>query len=97
MPGPVFVRVLQMSLTGCYSIGIVLAEGQFPDTDFTGQLVDFSFDETEGKIRIRAELEFWDRDAPAVAGYNGCAIAADVVWTGEEFILRNTECVELEK
>ena len=62
-----------------------------------GQLVDFSFDETEGKIRIRAELEFWDRDAPAVAGYNGCAIAADVVWTGEEFILRNTECVELEK
>lgn len=62
-----------------------------------GQLVDFSFDETEGKIRIRAELEFWDRDAPAVAGYNGCAIAADVVWTGEEFILRNTECLELEK
>lgn len=25
MPGAVFVRVLQMSLTGCYSIGIVLA------------------------------------------------------------------------
>ena len=54
-----------------------------------GQLVGFFFDEAEGKIRVRAELEFWDEDAPGTAEYNGCAVTADVVWDGYQFSLRN--------
>lgn len=57
-----------------------------------GQLVDFIFDEAAGKIRIRAELEFQDEDAPGTAGYNGCSITADVVWAKDHFVLKQTEC-----
>ncbi len=59
-----------------------------------GQLVGFSFDEAEGKIRLRAELEFWSEDAPGTAGSNGCALTADVVWGDRRFSLKNVGCGE---
>ncbi len=61
-----------------------------------GQLVDFFFDEAEGKIQVQADLEFWDEDAPGMAGYNNCSITADVVWLEDHFELRNTCCQESE-
>lgn len=67
-------------------------EGRTFRTVSAGQLIAFSFEEADEKIRIRAELEFWDRDFPASAEYNGCSITADVVWEEDHFELRNTGC-----
>lgn len=59
-----------------------------------GQRVDFLFDGTEGKIRVEADLEFHDPDSPGTAEYNGCAVTAEVVWTGEQFVLTRIGCLD---
>ncbi len=69
--------------------------GRIFQTVSVGQLVHFTLDETEEKIQIRAELEFWAPDSPGTAEYNGGAIEADVSWTGEEFSLRDIRYQEL--
>lgn len=59
-----------------------------------GQPADFLFDGTERKILVEADLEFHDPDSPGTAEYNGCAVTAEVVWTGEQFVLNRIGCLD---
>lgn len=69
-------------------------EGRMFQSVRVGQQVRFFLDEESQKIRVLAELEFYDDRDSVKLEHNGCAVMADVIWKESEFLLKNVACVE---